>query len=516
MKMNLTLKTVILLSVLATVVVLGFGAFEYTWQARQWKRQLDRKADSAMSRLVKSAENALWSMDTTQLEAVLMAEMQDEDVLSIVVKEGNGAQAKITKAVQREASGKPVLAKQEIPPSQYSQVRKITREKNELGEATINLSDADLRRQLSTMLQAKIWQALILNLVLVGSMLLIMRSRFERPLHKIIDALGGEAERLGNSAGVFGQSSKQLADGASAQAASLEETSASLEEMGSMTKRNAENAAKASDLSRAAREASDQGANDMRAMTQAMQEIKSSGDDITKIIKTIDEIAFQTNLLALNAAVEAARAGEAGMGFAVVADEVRNLAQRSAQAARETAAKIEGSTAKTAQGARISERVFQSLQEVLVKVRQVDELVAEVATASKEQSQGIQQINMAISEMDKVTQSNAATAEESASTAEELNSQAVSLKQAVVQLLGLVDGQHDHPSHDSLTPATSPRQSDAANHHHPSHAVANIRKPIGKIGCGSKTSATHDPIPMTAGSSPVTQREPALADFTNF
>jgi methyl-accepting chemotaxis protein len=178
----------------------------------------------------------------------------------------------------------------------------------------------------------------------------------------------------------------------------------------------------------------------MQAMNTSMQEIKTSSDEIGKIIKTIDEIAFQTNILALNAAVEAARAGEAGMGFAVVADEVRNLAQRCAQSAKETAVKIEDAISKTAQGVEISTKVTQALQEIVTKVRQVDELVAEVATASKEQSQGITQVNTAVGQMDKVTQSNAANAEESASAAEELNAQAESLKNAVKELQELVGG----------------------------------------------------------------------------
>ena len=167
---------------------------------------------------------------------------------------------------------------------------------------------------------------------------------------------------------------------------------------------------------------------------------KAAGDDIAKIIKTIDEIAFQTNILALNAAVEAARAGEAGMGFAVVADEVRNLAQRAAQSAKETAAKIENAVTKTALGVQISEKVAKSLQEIVEKARQVDTLAAEVASASKEQSQGIEQVNGAVAQMDKVTQTNAANAEESASASEELNAQAQTLKEAVTELLQLVDG----------------------------------------------------------------------------
>ena len=178
----------------------------------------------------------------------------------------------------------------------------------------------------------------------------------------------------------------------------------------------------------------------MKDMSAAMDAIKSPSDNIAKIIKTIDEIAFQTNILALNAAVEAARAGEAGMGFAVVADEVRNLAQRSAQAAKETAEKIEEAIRKSDQGVQISGKVAQSLGDMVEKARKVDELVAEIATASREQNQGIQQVNTAVTQMDKVTQSNAANAEESASAAEELNAQAATLKDAVDELTQLVGG----------------------------------------------------------------------------
>jgi methyl-accepting chemotaxis protein len=263
-----------------------------------------------------------------------------------------------------------------------------------------------------------------------------------KQLRSLGNALGSGAEQVTSAATQVALSSQSLAQGASEQAASLEETSSSLEEMSGMTNRNAENATKANELARQARQAADTGASDMQAMSAAMNDIKVSSDDIAKIIKTIDEIAFQTNILALNAAVEAARAGEAGMGFAVVADEVRNLAQRSAQAARETADKIEGAITKTGQGVQITEKVAKSLSEIVDKARQVDQLVAEVCTASREQSQGVQQITSAVTQMDKVVQSNAASAEESASAAEELNAQSFALREAVGELLGLVGGRN--------------------------------------------------------------------------
>jgi hypothetical protein len=290
--------------------------------------------------------------------------------------------------------------------------------------------------------QHLLWGVLVMGgLVSAGLTLLIVRPLM-RTLTGLIDNLNDGAEQIAAAAGQTSAASQSLAEGAGEQAASLEETSASLEEMSSMTKRNAENAQKANELARQARTAADKGVGDMQTMSAAMEALKVSSDDIAKIIKTIDEIAFQTNILALNAAVEAARAGEAGMGFAVVADEVRNLAQRSAQAAKETAAKIEGAIAKTAQGVEINNKVAATLNEIVTKARQVDELAAEVAGASREQTQGITQINTALTQMDQVTQSNAANAEESAAAAQELNAQATVLKESVHELVRLVGVSH--------------------------------------------------------------------------
>ena len=265
-------------------------------------------------------------------------------------------------------------------------------------------------------------------------------SKTSRTLRDVSSSLNDGFSQVASAANQVSAASQTLAQGFGEQASSLEETSSSLEEMSSMTKRNAKNARKANVIAKQAREAADKGASDMHTMSAAMQDIKVSSDDIAKIIKTIDEIAFQTNILALNAAVEAARAGEAGMGFAVVADEVRNLAQRCAQAAKETAGKIEGAIIKTGQGVEISNKVVLALNDITAKVREVDDLVAEVASASQEQTNGIAQINAAVGQMDKVTQNNAATAEESAAAAEELNAQSEVMKRSVTELVHLVGG----------------------------------------------------------------------------
>jgi len=176
-----------------------------------------------------------------------------------------------------------------------------------------------------------------------------------------------------------------------------------------------------------------------------MQAIKGSSDEIAKIIRDIDGIAFQTNILALNAAVEAARAGESGAGFAVVAEEVRSLAQRSAASAREIAAKIETALGRTASGVEICTKVDARLGEITGKIRDVDTLVNEVAAASREQTQGTQQVGSAVVQMDRATQESAASAEECASAAEELNTQAATLHGAVVELQRLVKGDVPEP-----------------------------------------------------------------------
>ncbi|MFM1943468.1 MAG: hypothetical protein RI897_2450 [Verrucomicrobiota bacterium] len=248
------------------------------------------------------------------------------------------------------------------------------------------------------------------------------------------------AEQTVAAAAQVSASSQSVAEGASEQAASLEETGSSLEEMSSVTQANAERADQCNDLMRQTEEGVAQMATATGEMREAIDQIKASADETGKIIKTIDEIAFQTNLLALNAAVEAARAGEAGAGFAVVADEVRNLAQRCAQAARETSQRLVESSAKAEVGVEVAARLAEVLERTRANSGQVAQGMGEIAAASREQAQGIAQVNSAVSQMDSVTQSNAANAEESASAAEELDGQARAVMQASVRLMELVAG----------------------------------------------------------------------------
>ncbi len=227
--------------------------------------------------------------------------------------------------------------------------------------------------------------------------------------------------------------SQSLSQGATESAASLEQITSTMNELGSQTRRNAENAGQANRLAAQSRQSAEEGNSHMLEMIEAMGEINASSQNISKIIKTIDEIAFQTNLLALNAAVEAARAGQHGKGFAVVAEEVRNLAARSAKAARETADLIEGSVQKVSTGSQIADKTAEALNKIVNDITKVTDLVAEIADASNEQAQGISEINIGLGQIDQVTQQNTANAEESAAAAEELASQASDLKRFLQQ-----------------------------------------------------------------------------------
>ena len=259
-------------------------------------------------------------------------------------------------------------------------------------------------------------------------------------LQSSIIELNDGADQVATAAGQVSSSSQSLAQGASEQAASLEETSASSEEINSMARKNTDNSRSTAELLARSQEKVNQANRYLQDMVVSMDLITESSGKISKIIKVIDEIAFQTNILALNAAVEAARAGEAGMGFAVVADEVRSLAQRSAQAAKDTATLIEDSITRSNEGKSKVDQVALAIRAVTEDSVQVKVMVDEVSLGSEEQSRGIDQIGRAISQMEQVTQTNAASAEESAAAAEELSAQSETLKDVIGRLHTMVGG----------------------------------------------------------------------------
>lgn len=258
-------------------------------------------------------------------------------------------------------------------------------------------------------------------------------------------------------------SAMSLAEGASSQAASVEQVSATIEQSTAVNTQNSENAREASVLAQGANDAAGKGDLKVKKLMTSMVEITEASEQIAKIIKAIDEIAFQTNLLALNAAVEAARAGEHGLGFAVVADEVKNLAGRSANAAKETTSIIERAIGKIKEGNQIAKETNEAFTEILDKAKKTSDLIGEIASSVKEQSEGMNQISTAMEQIDAVTQQNAATSEEAAAASEEMNAQAASMMESVAELGKIVGLEIDLSSASNTLPLkTAPSKKPAA------------------------------------------------------
>ncbi len=290
-----------------------------------------------------------------------------------------------------------------------------------LGLASVTLVTASTDAALAGVTRGTILSAILAIILVAGALAFVISSQVIKPVANASRSLMENVGNLTDAAGALSASSCSMVDGANNTAASLQQTSASLETMASQTRANAENAGQARQSATTVLDQTKQGHEAMLSMATAISAIKTSSDETVRILKTIDEIAFQTNLLALNAAVEAARAGDAGKGFAVVAEEVRNLAQRSAAAAQETSALIESSQQSVDHGVTANEHVTQIMTEITAQIDQTVQLIAEVTNASDQQAEDINQVKLAVGQIDQVSQNNASIAAESEEASANLN-----------------------------------------------------------------------------------------------
>lgn len=298
----------------------------------------------------------------------------------------------------------------------------------------------DMNRSIMGNLQ----QIILVNVVavifiIIGVQLLFVR-RLTGLLNNIAGALTDSTVQVSDAATSLEDSSQKLAEGTNEQAASVQEIAATVEESASMISKNDENTNYAAKLAKQTKDRADQGYKEMNELMGAMDKINISSQEISKIIKVIDNIAFQTNILALNAAVEAEKAGEAGKGFAVVAEEVRNLAQRSAQAAKDTTSLIESNVSLYEDAAKLSQHVHKSIADIEKESTKVSELINEVASATHEQKIGISQIHTAIAQVEQVLQVNSQTAEETSTDSQQLSSQTMTLNDLASRLTAIVRG----------------------------------------------------------------------------
>ncbi len=433
----------------------------YTIFLRPDDRPLTRYYDRQSPKIKEFIEN---STEKRKIDRVIQASKNDTDVM--IIQKAIELDGKILGSVMLCISKESMVGKLNAMEQRFSNLIKSNDEEttttlNQESKSIIKLfssrldnisvSNSEVVKNAGDQIQKSMtdiekqirWVIIVFgsfSIIAIVVILFFIISKMTKKINNIAKTIDTGSDQVAQASGQVSSSSQILADASARQATSIEETSASMEEMSSMTKRNADNAHQADSLMKNVGKTVTKANESMNQLTTSMEDISKASDETSKIIKTIDEIAFQTNLLALNAAVEAARAGEAGAGFAVVADEVRNLAMRAADAAKNTAGLIEDTVKKVNNGSELAASTNDAFSEVTTITDKVGQLVNEIASASHEQTDGIEQINTALIEMDNTTQQNAATSEETADASEGMNAQAATMMESVEELLIMVQG----------------------------------------------------------------------------
>ena len=436
--------------------------------------------------LQQSLLGPLWNLENETAESIIKAFLEKGEISAIRIDDEAG---KLFAAMQK-TNGQIALVKKEadFAPTGSVLEGELTKAGKKVGvihlyylddalKAQLTLVDNDLKefrdensgllrsidRSINATVESQTNRILVIRALELAGVFIVtlialgwfIRTNLMKPLRDMLVSLATSSHQIQSAAAQVAIEAGHLAEGTALQAASIEETSSTIEEISSMVQNNAQNAQTADGLMGQTRTTVEQANTSMQRLFDSIQAANRSSLETSKIIKTIDEIAFQTNLLALNAAVEAARAGEAGAGFAVVADEVRSLARRAAEAARSTSQLIADTNRKIAEGTALVDETRKSFEDVHHRVGQSSTLITQIATASNEQARGVEQLNTAVNSIDKVVQQSVAGSEQSAAAAEQMRAQSTEMDHTLAELRLLVGVHIDAQSQDSSEAKTS-------------------------------------------------------------
>ena len=422
------------LILITTFILVGFGLYQHFRDAHNITADINCLAEMTILRLADNLALPIWSVDDSQIEKVLLSEMNEKRIYSVLIRKNDGKKIAV-RGIKRDDRWQLIETENDVSGRKS---KKIVMEGEELGVVEVCLTKKFMVAELKHEIIIKIVTIVFLDMSLLIAIMTIIRRNVIRPVRLVIAGFTESAEKIYSASAQISSASQSLSEGSCDQAASLEESSASLEEVSSMSRQNATNTENADRFTRKAGQVVMQAGNAMSAMTSAMEKISGVAGETHKIISMIDGITFQTNILALNAAVEAARAGEAGLGFAVVAEEVRTLAAKTADATKHTADLVEKIIRQVSDGTEFAIRTDAAFREVAAVSAGAAERISEITAVSKEQAQIVGQVNKGVIQVEKVTQQNAAHAQKLAAVSEYMNAQAGKMKGFVRELAALV------------------------------------------------------------------------------
>ncbi len=441
MTFGIQTKMSVIITLVTAAIMSGYAVYEYGTTRNEMQAALQDCAAKTADRLSKNLADPLWYLADKQIDQTIRSEMTEHCVHAVLIMDKDGET--VLHGKKKDKNDAPADVAEPVSGDYVTASRTVKKEGESLGRVDVFATREFMRKKLAESLLRIALTFAALTFLLCGAMIIAMQRIIFRPLDLIVDGIRKisqgdltvridmrRSDEVGEVAGAVNAMcrhvgtamkdsadvSEMLADAVSRNAASVEETSSSLEEMAAMTRRNSENAQTADEFMAKAMKLIDKADAAMKNLMTTMEDISHTSRETSNIVKIIDEIAFQTNLLALNAAVEAARAGEAGAGFSVVAEEVRSLAGRSAEAARNTRNLIDGAAAKISAGASLAGESKGVFSEISSIAGEMSRLMSDISTASQEQALGIDQINAAVMQIDQITQQNASNSDRLKST----------------------------------------------------------------------------------------------------